>query len=246
MHTTTANELAQQLLKSFQPEKDEPAPYYESLNAGQFGSSTWTSFFTTTPPQANAAGSTTRARPLSGQYGSNHSPRGSVPADGALADPFATPGRRAMGNMQPHQMGGNMGSPGFSTAEVPRSNQMLQHGTNSPREPSLSSWPTNQGYSTLGQGSNSWAQQAVHGAQQGIPASSAISGFSHPSSLYQGTPNGAMNYGPPGLSNAGYNPVQQNGPTQSGLSSSSSRSRLDATASSYDAAIFQGALRGNK
>src|SRR5690606_37076037 len=119
MHTTTANELAQELLKSFQPEKDEPTPYYESLNAGQFGSSTW-NFFTTTPPQANAAGSTTRARPLSGHYSSNHSPRGSVPADGVLAGPFATPGRRAMSNMQPQQLGSNMGSPVFSmTADVP-------------------------------------------------------------------------------------------------------------------------------
>lgn len=245
MHTTTANELAQELLKSFQPEKDELTPYYESLNAGQFGSSTWT-FFTTTPPQANAAGSTTRARPLSGHYSSNHSPRGSVPTDGVLVDPFATPGRRAMSNMQPQQLGSNMSSPGFSTADVPRSNHMLQHGTNSPREASLSSWPTNQGYSAVGQASNSWAQQTVHSAQQGIPASSAVSGFSHPSSLYQGPPNGAMYYGQPGPSNAGYNLMQQNGPTQGGASSGSSRSRWDATASSYDAAVFQGALRGNK
>ena len=234
MHSTTANELARELLKTYQPEKDEPAPYYESLSPGQFGSSTWNYFLGPTPSLAQVPESASQGAFYPSHGASNRSSRGSASL---------------------------RGSPGASPAEGQR-NQMRQASQlsqsfaapNGPQKSPASNWPTNRNVS---QPSNPWAQQAPAGA----PGSSAASAFSHPSSLYQSTPYNATIYGQPAQGNAGqpaqgnagqpgqgnvWNIHTQNGATQEGVWSTSRPFRMDDTASSYDAAILQGAWQGAK
>lgn len=143
MHSTTANEIAQELLKGFQPEKDDPAPHYESLTPGKFGSSTWNYFFTPTTPRAHVPESTGQGSFLPGHRGSNHSSHGSVPMAEAPEDPFTTPARRAMADWQP-PTGSNMGSATGSPAAVP-GNQLLQAPAppTIPRRQSFNNWSMN-------------------------------------------------------------------------------------------------------
>lgn len=241
MHSTTANELAQELLKTFQPEKDEPVPYYESLSPGKFGSSTWNYFVAPGSSRGQVPGSTGQGAFFPRHGGSNHSSRGSGSLGGEpLDDPFTTPGRRAVGDLQPRTQS-NVASPGISPAERSR-NQLLQAftapGPAPPGSSTFSSWPANR---NVTQTSNPWGHQASVGG----PASSAASAFSHPNSLYQGTPNNAMSYGHPTYGNVG-NHQMYNGTTQEGASSASRPFQMDDTASSYDAAILQAAWQGSK
>jgi hypothetical protein len=140
-----------------------------------------------------------------------------------------------------------MGSPRRVSAadEAAHRNSLLQSfvSTSAPRTSTFSQW---------GQNSSRIPKETVpssyghHQAFNGYPMSSA-SAFSHPSSLYQGTPaNGAV-YGMP---SGGYMDMSQYNRTQTQESmtvpSAARRFQMDETALNYDAAILQAAFRDNK
>jgi hypothetical protein len=131
-----------------------------------------------------------------------------------------------------------------STAEEAHRNNLLQTfgSSSAPRTSAFSQW---------GQNMNRGLKEAVpqsygHQAMNGYPMSSAVSGFSHPSSLYQGTPANEANYGMPTGGYMDMNRYERNRTQDSAPPSSGRRFQMDETTSSYDAAILQAAFYGNK
>ena len=246
MHSTTANEVAQELLKSFQRESHEPTPYYESFSPGQFGNSTWNNYFTPTPPKVPGSGSTQHGGLSSYQRHSLNSSRGSANAGEALGDPFVTPGRTAVGSLQPPIHTSSTGSPraptgGLQPGQSASSFQSFGGSTWGVPRPPSGSWNQGTNQTPIGQRSSTASGPSYY--PPGFPASSNVSAFSHPSSLYQGTPaNINMNHGGNAYGNYG-NAHMSNGTSRP---SPSRHLRMENTASSYDAAIFQAALEGQK
>ncbi|KAI8671330.1 hypothetical protein NCS57_00607800 [Fusarium keratoplasticum] len=242
MHSATANEVFGMI------QQPEPSPT-GSITSGKLKPLPWDWVYTPTPhkatgPSAIACKDVFDA-PVSPNFSSRDLPRATV---STLEDPFAsTSPQQLPTNLTPRVASGMMGSPRRVSAadEAAHRNSLLQSfvSTSAPRTSTFSQW---------GQNSSRIPKETVpssyghHQAFNGYPMSSA-SAFSHPSSLYQGTPaNGAV-YGMP---SGGYVDMSQYNRTQTQESmtvpSAARRFQMDETALNYDAAILQAAFHDNK
>lgn len=237
MHSTTANEVFG-LLHS------EPSPT-GSLPPGKFEPLPWNWVYTPTPHSANdvSASATKDAfdAPVSPRFAAKDVPH----ASGAHDDPFNSPRRHLSAGFIPRSASSMMGSPRVaSVSEEVHRNQLLQSfaSTSAPRTSTFSQW----GQNTTRVPKETAPPSYCHQAFNGYPISSAASAFSHPSSLYQGTPANGAAFGMP---EDGFGAMNRfgRGPSQDSAPSSSARHfQMDETASSYDAAILQAAFHNNK
>ncbi|PNY24804.1 Protein SMG7 [Tolypocladium capitatum] len=177
----------------------------------------------------------------------NNSPRESMAPGTTFDDPFITPGRNQPGVSPqtyhgPPVAGNLCSTPGF-TAEKAHRDNLLQSLTstgitrtspfvhNGERQRAMEQ--------SKGQAPPTWASQNF---DQG-PASTATTTFSHPSSLYQGTPADGIGLGVSAHGDAGRRRFQS--PTHDVNGSSSSRRvQIGDSAVSYDEAIFRAAWVG--
>jgi hypothetical protein len=135
-----------------------------------------------------------------------------------------------------------LASPRVSSAaeEAHRNNLLQTFGSSAPRTSVSSQWGHDHNRTAIETAPQSYGPH-------GYATSSSLSAFSHPSSLYQGTPANGITLGMP--TGVGYmdtsrydrNHVQDPAPSSSGR-----RFQMDETTSSYDAAILQAAFYGNK
>ncbi|KAM4054752.1 est1 DNA/RNA binding domain-containing protein [Hirsutella rhossiliensis] len=138
----------------------------------------------------------------------NNSPQEPTTARSSLEDPFATPGRgdalRGCAPVYPDPAKpGNPGSVPGPVAEPFHRGHLLQSfaGNGAPRTSSFGQWGETGGVSwpSKGMATSPWTSRAL----DQFPASSGISGFSHPSSLYMGTPADGVGLGVSGVSGQG-------------------------------------------
>lgn len=233
MHTATANEL----LGSFQT---DPSPS-KSIPSGKFEPLPWDWFNTPKPLRGDAAAPAN----LSGtaaQRSPGMSPNAGAANTGRFEDPFYAP------NL--HQNGYNgIGNRAAiaSTAESSHRAQLLQPlAGGAARTSPFSQWGEERNIMMQGNIQRHSPPGLQGPADSGFPQSSSASAFSHPSSLYQGTPatNGVgMNYSLSadlGGGRAAYN---------DGVRSSVTAQRpfrTESTTSSYDEAILRAAYQGKK
>ena len=156
-------------------------------------------------------------------------------------------GRRAISAMQRSRPPSSLRSPISPVVDEAHRNQLLQSftgGSSAPRTSSFSHWSPDHATANVRQasGTSPWGPATSAAA----PASSFASAFSHPSSLYQGTPTGSMagNMMPSHVPDA----FTRDWPPRQGTSwqksaTSDRQLQVDSTTSSYDAAIFDGVLK---
>ncbi|POR34824.1 Protein SMG7 [Tolypocladium paradoxum] len=175
----------------------------------------------------------------------NNSPKEPMATGTTFDDPFITPGRNQPG-VSPQTYYGppaasNLGSTPGCTAEKGHRDNLLQSLTSTgiPRTSPFGHNGERQGAmeQSRGQASAPWASRNF---DQG-PASTATTFFSHPSSLYQGTPADGIGLGASAHGDAGRRRFQSPAQAVNGSSSSSHRVQLGDSASSYDEAIFRAA-----
>ena len=177
----------------------------------------------------------------------NNSPKGPIAFGSASDDPFITPGRNQpglspqtyYGPAAPSQLSG---TPGI-TAEEAHRDSLLQSLTSTgiPRtSPFVHSQERQRAMEQkMEQAPSPWASRNLDQA----PASTATTFFSHPSSLYQGTPADGIGLGVSARWAAGRRPFQS--PTlEPSASTPSSRVQIGDSALSYDEAIFRAAWAG--
>ncbi|CEI38991.1 hypothetical protein FVEN_g10074 [Fusarium venenatum] len=238
MNSTTANEVFEML-------HAEPAPA-GSLPEGKFAPLPWAWVYTPTPHR----GSDASASAYKGAFDAPASPNitsREIPRNiSTFEDPYTNSTPQLPLMPIPRVTSGMMASPRIASAaeEAHRNNLLQTFGSpGAPRTSSLSQW----GQSSSRFPSNPTPQSYAHRqVSNGYPTSPAISGFSHPSSLYQGTPSNGASFGMP---NGGYmdmNRYDRNRSQESVPASSGRRFQMDETTSSYDAAILQAAFYGNK
>ncbi|CAM1505575.1 Fc.00g112120.m01.CDS01 [Cosmosporella sp. VM-42] len=252
MHTATANDVFGQFPVA------EPSPT-GSIPSGKFESLPWDWVYTPTPnkPQESLMNSATTRGAFAAQPTGSPNYSAGVPAQAVngIEDPFATPSRQPQGGYTPRTASNMMGSPPVglpvslpvpSPAEEAHRNQLLQSLTspNGQRTSTFSHWGQNSSWKPKETMPGANSPHGYRTASENYPMSSAISGFSHPSSLYQGTPANAASFGMPtsggryGQSRAEQAPTSQ----ENGGSSSSMRFQMEDTTSSYDKAVLQGAF----
>jgi protein SMG7 len=252
MHSSTANELAQELLAQFKPEQDTATKRDQSAAVDIFGSRTWDWKYprtATTPgaPDANAA-------PTNGffsRHGSNRSSRTSLPAPDSLEDPFSSPNHRPTSALHSRQMGNvpNATAARPTISDDSHRSQLLQVFTNTGARRSPSSpWATG---SWVGESRNAaapenspWGSGDQRRNMQ-LPTSSNASAFTNVSSLYHGTPSTRP---PPGITGYAMPRNEQsydNGARENNPPAFSRHLQMDDTASNYDAAVFQAAWQGS-
>ncbi|KAF4467647.1 SMG7 [Fusarium albosuccineum] len=239
MHSTTANEVFGML-------QSEPSPT-GSIPSAKFEPLPWNWVYTPTPQKGNDDSASACKNAFDGPVSPNFSSRELPQAVSTLEDPFTNSTPQLLTGQTPRVASGSMGSPpGVPGADEAHRNNLLQSfvSTSAPRTSMFSQW---------GQNSTRLPKETVassygHQAFTGYPISSAASAFSHPSSLYQGTPANGAAFGMPGASyldmhryDRGQSQSQDPGPV-----SSNRRFQMDETTSSYDAAILQAAFYGNK
>ena len=252
MHTATANDVFGQLPAA------QPSPT-GSIPSGKFESLPWDWVYTPTPnqPQESLMNSASCrgafAAPVTGSP--NYSARAPAQGINGLEDPFATPGRHPRGGFTPRSTSNMMGSPPLSLpvpsiAEEAHRNQLLQSLTspNGPRTSTFSHWGQNSSWKPKETMPGANSPHGYRPAAENFPISSAVSGFSHPSSLYQGTPANAASFGMPPSGQFGRNRAEYASTSQENGASSSSgmRFQMEDTTSSYDKAILQAAFYNNK
>lgn len=231
MHTATAHEV-------FAAIELEPSPT-RSIPSGKFEQLPWAWFNTPNPHGARASASSAGKEAFNGQQNATYSPVARVATARLLDDPFATPGRPVSAAFA-RNISGEI-SPSGSSAEQAHREQLLQSFTNSsaPRTSNLSQWSQNHVASHQpGPAMSPWGPRGLDLA----PFSSAVSGFSHPSSLYQGTPaNGAI-YGAAGSRH----PQRHDTPNRDNGPPSSMHFQMDETTMNYDEAILKAAYHGTR
>jgi hypothetical protein len=241
MHTTTAMNA----FGSFQSERSPTG----SVPSGKFAPLPWAWFNTPEPDKASENLTLNGPSVVSANVSPYNSPRQSTRQGNSLDDPFATPGRNfsgpsANGHAPQHQSRRSFTGPVVSGSESAHRNQLLQafSGTNVvPRSSPFTRWgeaqqPTRQ---NNGPALSPWGPRAL----DNIPQSTDTSVFSHPSSLYQGTPaNGAAigqesaNGGP----DLHFSGVARTEPMMARYY------QMDQTTLNYNDAILQAAYHGNK
>jgi protein SMG7 len=241
MHTTTANEVAQELLASYRPESETTADQF--ITPGKFEPLPWNWVYTPTPRRSQEEPAYTGKDNVAYHKHSSHRlSKDSPPSGDFLEDPFVTPGHRPKTNLL--RPTSEFGNPSMAATEAAHRNQLLQSftGGSSSHSSPFANWaqPQQLNQSMPGQTSSPWAR----GYGDGLVSSSA-SGFAHSSSMYHGTPGNGILYGAP--SNWGYQQNQfhmhNGGPSQEDVSTLAGRMQIGDAALSYDAKIFEGAMR---
>ncbi|KAK2592958.1 hypothetical protein QQS21_009324 [Conoideocrella luteorostrata] len=266
--TPTAQSYQQQACSSYDPSSygmpdktaneapgshlTEPSPN-GSIPSGKFAQLPWAWFNTPKPDDTVTGSLTPRTQDaFSAQPSPYNSPRHSGAIGHPLDDPFATPGRNhygafANGNatQQNRRNFSSPGVPGVDASGAGSTNHrssLLQtlSETNVPRSSPFTQWAKTQKSvrENLGPAASPWGARAFGQAHQ----SSGTSVFSHPSSLYQGTPANGVGLG---LDNIAGEPKPAG--FASSLGGEAGRYfQIDQTTSSYDDAIMQAAYYGNK
>ncbi|QUC19519.1 uncharacterized protein UV8b_03760 [Ustilaginoidea virens] len=190
MHTNTANEI----LGSFQT---EPSPA-GSVPSGKFAQLPWAWFNTPKPDPAKDSQPSSGQAAFSAQCSPHQSPKHSSPFSNLFDDPFATPGRNqcaSLVNSNEQRNTRHFSSPSLFAAESSVRGNNLPHtfsGTTVPRSSPFTQWAESQKLSqNNGPADFPWGTRALDRA----PPSTGTSGFSHPSSLYQGTPANGLGLG---------------------------------------------------
>ncbi|KAG5924011.1 hypothetical protein E4U61_001917 [Claviceps capensis] len=244
MHTATANEI----LGSFStgPSPTSSVPIGDP--SGKYAQLPWAWFNTPKPDDAVGGLSPSGRDAFSAQPSPYDSPRNVFATGTLLDDPFATPGRADYGavtnEMAAPQSRGNYGSPASLVELTDHKNSLLQafSATNIPRSSPFTQWAENQSSMEYSEGLLS-RQSRVHDHATAAAASHqalGTSSFSHPSSLYQGTPANAVGLG---LGTAGGQFV----PADLAMGQHAGQYyHIDHAASSYNDTIMQGAYYGNK
>lgn len=235
MHTATANEL----LGSFQT---DPSPS-RSIPSGKFEPLPWDWFNTPKPTRGDAAAPANLSGPAA-QHSPGMSPNTGAANTGRFEDPFYSP------NLQQN---GHSGFPGgnraasASTAESSHRAQLLQSfAGGAARTSPFSQWGEDR---NMMQGNRQRrSPPGIQGPTDSVfPQSSSASAFSHPSSLYQGTPatNGVgMHYSLSADIGGGRGPYNDGGVRSS--ATAQKPSRMESTTTSYDEAILRSAYQGKK
>ncbi|KAM5351545.1 hypothetical protein ACJ41O_004268 [Fusarium nematophilum] len=236
MHSTTANEV-------FGMMQSEPSPT-GSMPSGKFEPLPWNWVYTPTPHKGNDGSASACKNAFDGPVSPNFSSRELPQPVSALEDPFTGPQLQLpAGSTQ--TVNDLTGSPRVvSTAEEAHRSHLLQSfaSSSAPRTSMFSQW---------GQNSTRTPKETIaspygHQAFIGYPISSAATAFSHPSSLYQGTPANGAAFAMPAGGFMDMNRYDRGQTQDSAPLSSNRRFQMDDTTSSYDAAILQAAFYGNK
>ncbi|KAF7547369.1 hypothetical protein G7Z17_g7773 [Cylindrodendrum hubeiense] len=237
MHSATANEVFGML-------PPEPSPT-SSIPSGKFEPLPWNWVYTPTPHSAQDPSVSMARDAFDAPTGSpNYSSRELAQVGGGLEDPFTTPERSFQAAVTHRPGSGMMGSPRVaSTAEEAHRNSLLQSFTNqsAPRTSTFSHWGQNTTRVPRETVPSPWGHQHLDGHHM----SSAASAFSHPSSLYQGTPANGATFGMPAPNHFAAS-RNDHGLGQENGSSSTRHFQMDDTTSSYDAAILQAAFYNNR
>ncbi|KAH0596343.1 hypothetical protein MHUMG1_06204 [Metarhizium humberi] len=243
MHTMTANNV----LGSFQTERSPPG----SVLSGKFAPLPW-AWFNTPEPEKPADSMTPNGSTGFGESASPYnSPRRPTSSGNHLDDPFATPGRNLHGvlvnshaaqQQNRRSFTGPVVGPVVSGPETAHRSNLLQafSGTSVPRSSPFIRWGDNQ-QSTLqnsGPAVSPWGSRAL----DSLPQSTGLSAFSHPSSLYQGTPANVVGLGMSPIS--GRPEPQFSSPAHA--ETAARYLQMDQTALNYNEAIMQTAYHGNK
>jgi hypothetical protein len=238
MNSTTANEVFEML-------HAEPPPI-GSLPSGKFAPLPWAWVYTPTPHRGSDASASAYKGAFDAPVSPNVASREMSRNVSTFEDPYTNSAPQLPPMPIPRATSGMMASPRVASAaeEAHRNNLLQTFGSSSaPRTSSLSQWSQNSNRLPNDMNPQSYVHRQV---SNGYPTSSAMSGFSHPSSLYQGTPSNGASFGMP---NGGYvdmNRYDRNRGQESVPASSGRRFQMDETTSSYDAAILQAAFYGNK
>ncbi|KAG6004873.1 hypothetical protein E4U21_000649 [Claviceps maximensis] len=247
MHSGTANELLASYQTNPSPTSSDPS----GVPSGKFAPLPWAWFNTPKPDDAMGSLTPSGRNAFSAQPSPYDSPMNSFATGTLLDDPFATPGREYYGALTngnaPPRSRGDHSSPACSGAEVNNhKNSLLQafSATNVPRSSPFTQWAENQKPSSeekdglLSRHSRVFDRATAASAHL-EPASTP--GFSHPSSLYQGTPANVVGLG---LETA---PGQSVVTTDLAMGENAGRYyQIDQTTSYYNDAIMQAAYYGNK
>lgn len=239
MHTATANNV----LGSFQTDRSPSG----SVPSGKFAPLPWAWFNTPEPEKSGENKTPNGSNAFSANPSPYNSPRQPTSNGSALDDPFATPGRNlhgpfASGHALQQQNRRSFTGPVVPGPETAHRNTLLQafSGTAVPRSSPFTQWGESQQPARQNNGPavSPWGPRAL----DNLPQSTGASGFSHPSSLYQGTPANGV-----GL---GLGPVT-GGPERHFSSPARGEAaarylQMDQTTSNYDEAIMQAAYHGNK
>lgn len=135
--------------------------------------------------------------------------------------------------------------PAASASEDAHRNQLLESFTGGSvgRSSAFSQWAQAQTAARQQKAANQ-ANWAARGGADPVPQSSSVSGFSHPSSLYQGTPMNGAQYGAFAPNNAGHS-QQRRSVSQREQGMPARHFQMDNTTSSYNEAILRSAYDGH-
>lgn len=235
MNTSTANDL-------FGSFRTEPSPT-GSITSGKFEPLPWAWFGTPNPHASRESARPASQDAQNGRRSATHSPNASVAVNKPLEDPFATPGRDAVGNFSRNVTNGVRSPPNPTTRRSHR-DQLLQafnNSTNTPRTSSFSHWSQNPGAPRPAGTVAAPPESQNYGI---MPASSGISTFSHPSSLYQGTPANGLQYNTQYTVDPGR--VFRNAFLRETNQALNSHFQIEKTTSSYNDAVMRSAYQGTK
>jgi protein SMG7 len=240
MHSATANEVFGML-------PPEPSPTAGSFPSKKLEPLPWNWVYTPTPHKPEGSSPSMVKEAFDGPISPGRAPKEFSQLGGNnLDDPFITPERPFTATLNRGPGNGIMGSPRVaSAAEEAHRQSLLQSfaGSSAPRTSTFSNWGQNSSMVPKETVPPSWGHpQAFNGH-----LASSASAFSHPSSLYQGTPapGAAFGMAPLGLPVSGHYVANQGSSSQENPSSAP-RFQMDDTTSSYDAAILQAAFYSNK
>ncbi|KAH8129284.1 hypothetical protein ACSS6W_001683 [Trichoderma asperelloides] len=234
MHTSTANDVFGSLHTEASPT--------ESIASGKFAPLPWAWFGTPNPHGARDPALPVSQNTQNGRRSTTHSPNASVAASHLLEDPFTTPGRDVSDNL-PRNMANGVGSPPNTSARRLHREQLLQafsNGSSTPRTSSFSHWSHNSNASRP-PGVMATMQESNH-----YPAwtnQSSISSFSHPSSLYHGTPANGLQYNMQFAVDPGH--VFQEALLRETNQTINNHFQIDKTTSSYNNAVMRSAYQGS-
>lgn len=239
MHTATANNV----LGSFQTERSPSG----SVPSGKFAPLPWAWFNTPEPEKSTENRTPNGPNAFSANVSPYNSPRQPVSNGSPLDDPFATPGRNlhgpfANGHALQQQNRRSFTGPAVPGPESSHRSNLLQafSGTTVPRSSPFTQWGENQqpARQNNGPAASPWGPRAL----DNLPQSTGASGFSHPSSLYQGTPANGVGLGL-GPVTGGSEPYYSS-PARG--ESATRYLQMDQTTSNYNEAVMHAAYYGNK